>query len=190
MQMYNPSAPVYPQQQGFQPLSVQAAGAPPPTYMPGTVPYQQSYGSSGYPLQQYPMQQYSQQQYSQQYPQQQYSQQQYPQQLPLQYGTPQQYNPQMPYTPQMYNPQAPRGYGSAGYPQTSTLLLATTGMVVAGGCICDQVQRLLQLICCFAGQPHTSGGFNMSSAMMGLAAGAVGGAVLGKHRECTSSVYV
>ena len=32
-----------------------------------------------------------------------------------------------------------------------------------------------------AGRPNTTGGFNTSSALMGLAAGAIGGAVLGKY---------
>lgn len=40
---YGASAPVLPQQQGFQPLAAAASGAPPPTYMPGQA-YQQPYG--------------------------------------------------------------------------------------------------------------------------------------------------
>jgi len=36
------------------------------------------------------------------------------------------------------------------------------------------------MISAAAGRPNTSGGFNTSSALMGLAAGAIGGAVLGE----------
>jgi len=39
---------------------------------------------------------------------------------------------------------------------------------------------LLSMISAAAGRPNTSGGFNTSSALMGLAAGAIGGAVLGE----------
>lgn len=125
---YGASAPVLPQDQGFQPLGVAASGAPPPIMMPGQA-YQQPFGySSGYAMQApsayapYPMQQQY-QPYNSAYPmQQQYPQYVGPQQF-QQYPGPQQFQqyPQAVYgpTPMPGLPPPSSGfqYPNSGYPQ-------------------------------------------------------------------------
>ena len=130
---YGASAPVLPQQQGFQPLAAAASGAPPHTYMPGQA-YQQPYGYPGavqmqgpsayapYMQQQYP-------QYSSAYPMQQ-PYQQYPgtQQFPQYQGTQQfQQYPQAPYaaTPMYGLPPPTSGYQypNSGYSQGTLMVV-------------------------------------------------------------------
>lgn len=149
---YGASAPVLPQDQGFQPLAAAASGAPPPILMPGQ-PYQQPYGYSGaYPVQApntyapYPMQQQY-PQYSSAYPmQQQYQQYTGPQQFQQYPGAPQfqqypgqqqfQQYPQAPYAaaPMSGLPPPSSGfqYPNSGYPQGMTPAAHACSWVMIG----------------------------------------------------------